>query len=123
MRTTRSRTPDPIAIYAGQRIRTRRLFKGMTQTQLGDEIGVTFQQVQKYENGADRISITRLSDIAAALDAAPGTFFPLRNGHDGEQPLLIDRADAIEVLHALNLVRGKRRTMLVEMVKAFAQAK
>ena len=60
--------PHPIDVIVGANIRHRRALVGMSQTELGDEIGVTFQQVQKYENAMNRISASRLWDCAKALD-------------------------------------------------------
>ena len=58
----KSTTSDDVEV--GQRIRARRMAKGMSQTELGEKIGVTFQQVQKYENGANRVSAGRSIQIA-----------------------------------------------------------
>ena len=68
--------PHPIDQFVGQKTRALRAIRGMTQQQLAAEIGVKFQQVQKYETGANRISASRLSEIAAALDAPITAFFP-----------------------------------------------
>ncbi len=57
----------PVDIYVGQRIRQRRSLLGMTTQQLGDSVGITHQQIQKYEARGDRISASRMWDIAAAL--------------------------------------------------------
>ncbi len=59
----------------GQRVRSRRLEIGMSQEKLADLLGVTFQQVQKYEKGVNRIAASRLFDISAALDVPVGRFF------------------------------------------------
>lgn len=66
--------PDPIDVYVGSRVRMRRTMLGMSQERLGEEIGVTFQQVQKYEKGANRIGASRLQRIAAVL-SVPASFF------------------------------------------------
>ena len=52
--------PDPIDVHVGRRVRMRRTLLGMSQTQLGEALGLTFPQVQKYERGADRINASRL---------------------------------------------------------------
>jgi transcriptional regulator with XRE-family HTH domain len=67
--------PNPIDKYVGSRIRMQRLLVGMTQQKLGDAIGLTFQQVQKYEKGANRVGASRLQQISSALGVAPGFFF------------------------------------------------
>ncbi len=64
----------PVNIHVGRRVRHCRWMQGMTQQQLGDKVGVKFQQIHKYETGTNRISASRMWDIAAALDV-PVTFF------------------------------------------------
>ena len=68
------RTPT-LEAALGARIRVARLTAGLTQTDLGQSIGVTFQQVQKYELGKDRVAASTLQGIAAALNVHPGSFF------------------------------------------------
>jgi transcriptional regulator with XRE-family HTH domain len=72
-----TRKPDPIDYHVGQSIRTRRRELGLSQTALGDEIGVSFKQVQKYESGANRIGAGRLYEISVALKTDVETFFAL----------------------------------------------
>ncbi len=67
--------PSPVDVHVGARVRMRRAFLGMSQTGLGDAIGLAFQQVQKYERGTNRISSSRLYDLARALDVPVGYFF------------------------------------------------
>ncbi len=69
------RRPRPVDMHAGERVRLRRKLLGMTQTGLGDAIGLTFQQVQKYERGKNRISSSRLCDLARVLDVPVNFFF------------------------------------------------
>src|SRR6266481_8163425 len=76
--------PDPIDIHVGSRIRTRRIYLDMRQEELGRKLGLTFQQVQKYESGANRVSASRLWEIAAVLKMPVGDFFPADG--DQEQP-------------------------------------
>jgi transcriptional regulator with XRE-family HTH domain len=61
------RRPDNIDVEVGRLVRVQRIARGLSQTELGDEIGVTFQQVQKYESGANRISMGRLTRISRVL--------------------------------------------------------
>ena len=67
--------PNPVDVHVGARVRVRRTLLGMNQTKLGDAIGVTSQQVQKYENGANRISASRLFDLSQILDVSIEYFF------------------------------------------------
>ncbi len=67
--------PSPIDAHVGTRLRMRRTLLGMNQTALGDTLGLSFQQVQKYENGANRISASRLFDLLRVLDVPVEYFF------------------------------------------------
>ena len=67
--------PNPVDVHVGARVRMRRTLLGMTQTSLGEAIGLTFQQVQKYEKGTNRISSSRLYDLARTLDVPIEYFF------------------------------------------------
>jgi transcriptional regulator with XRE-family HTH domain len=62
-----SKTPDPIDKYVGSRIRMRRIMLGMSQEKLGDALGLTFQQIQKYEKGTNRVGASRLQQISDVL--------------------------------------------------------
>jgi transcriptional regulator with XRE-family HTH domain len=67
--------PNPIDVHVGGRIRLRRTLLGMSQEKLGEAIGLTFQQVQKYERGANRVGSSRLFDLARVLDVPISYFF------------------------------------------------
>jgi transcriptional regulator with XRE-family HTH domain len=67
--------PNPIDIHVGKRLRLRRTVLGMSQEQLAETLGITFQQVQKYEKGINRIGSSRLFDISKALTVPVGFFF------------------------------------------------
>jgi transcriptional regulator with XRE-family HTH domain len=90
------RSPNPIDIHVGSRVRLRRLLLGMSQEKLGDELGVTFQQVQKYERGANRIGASRLYRVSKVLQVPVGFFFeglegsPVTGFAEGDQTPLID---------------------------------
>ena len=67
--------PHKVDVHVGQRIRQRRWLTGMTQQRLAELVGIKFQQIQKYETGANRVSASRLWDIAHALDVNVSFFF------------------------------------------------
>src|SRR5690606_42052795 len=69
------KTPNPVDVFVGSRVRLRRLMIGMSQEALADRLGVTFQQVQKYEKGTNRISASRLQAIADVFRVPPSFFF------------------------------------------------
>jgi transcriptional regulator with XRE-family HTH domain len=118
----------------GQRVRARRLDVPMTQKQLADELGVTYQQVQRYESGADQMSTSRLNQIALVLEMSPGSFFPPPNDGAGagtningvvtvfdDLSSLVNRPDTIQLLRAFANVRGKtRRAYVIEFVEIYA---
>jgi transcriptional regulator with XRE-family HTH domain len=83
-RSSRGRTPsgnpNPIDVHVGGRVRLRRTLLGMSQEKLGDALGLTFQQVQKYERGANRIGASRLFDLARVLDVPVPYFFEEMGG-------------------------------------------
>ncbi|HIC80951.1 MAG TPA: XRE family transcriptional regulator, partial [Kiloniellaceae bacterium] len=67
--------PNPVDVHVGGRVRLRRTLLGMSQEKLGEAIGLTFQQVQKYERGANRVGASRLFDLSRVLDVPVGFFF------------------------------------------------
>src|ERR1700760_2601973 len=67
--------PNPIDIHVGSRVRLRRNMLGLSQEKLGEAIGLTFQQVQKYERGANRIGASRLWELSGVLDVPVQFFF------------------------------------------------
>jgi transcriptional regulator with XRE-family HTH domain len=95
-KTDVEKTPNPVDIHVGSRVRLRRLLLGMSQEKLGDELGVTFQQVQKYERGANRIGASRLYRVSTVLQVPIGFFFegldaqPIGGFAEGDQTPLID---------------------------------
>jgi transcriptional regulator with XRE-family HTH domain len=67
--------PEPTDIHVGKRIRMRRMILGLSQSNLGETCGISFQQVQKYENGSNRVSASRLQQFAKHLDVPVSFFF------------------------------------------------
>jgi len=71
-----TKSPHPADIFAGQRLKSRRNAVGMSQQALGQPVGVTFQQIQKYESGANRMGVSRVCEFAGILQVPPCYFFP-----------------------------------------------
>jgi transcriptional regulator with XRE-family HTH domain len=128
VKSRRTQALSDVDKYIGQHIRARRLVVGMTQKQLADKLNITFQQIQKYESGADRIASSRLWQIAVALGTSPAVFFPVTalvvDGVTSDDTAtdvanLVDRPDTIKLLRVFKRVGGaKRRAMLIEIVEA-----
>src|SRR5580692_10124503 len=81
--------PDPIDVAVGARVRIRRRWLGLSQTQLANALGITFQQVQKYERGANRVSASMLVKIAAKLETTVAALV----GEDGQAPVEAIRSE------------------------------
>lgn len=71
----KAKVPNPIDIHVGSRVRLRRTMMSMSQEKLGDALGITFQQIQKYEKGTNRIGASRMQQISAALKVPVAFFF------------------------------------------------
>lgn len=121
-----NRSPGAVDIKLGQRVRTRRLQLHMSQERLAELLGVTFQQVQKYEKGVNRIAASRLHDIAISLEMPIAGFFEeLPRSRKGGAPALSTVADALSTPGAIELVQiyaairsPKLRRRIVELVRA-----
>ena len=86
------KVPNPIDKHVGSRVRMRRVLLGMSQEKLGEALGLTFQQVQKYEKGTNRIGASRLQQISKSLNVPPAYFF--------EGAPSFDEAKADPILHS-----------------------
>jgi transcriptional regulator with XRE-family HTH domain len=120
--------PNPIDVHVGKRIRMRRLFLGMNQETLANALGLTFQQVQKYEGGANRVSASRLSAMADIL-AVPIAFFfgDLQTGDTDQSPEEQEARERMERPETIELIRlyyaipdPAVRQQFLDMVKAVA---
>jgi transcriptional regulator with XRE-family HTH domain len=122
--------PDPVDVEVGHRIRIQRLQSGLSQTSLAEQLGVTFQQVQKYEKGVNRVGAGRLTKIANVVGVPVGTLF---GAHDENTIARSDRGTAssplklLTVFGALRLLRaygqlndGQMRRFIVELVENIA---
>jgi transcriptional regulator with XRE-family HTH domain len=121
------KSPDHVDVEVGQRIRIQRNALGLSQTELADHLGVTFQQVQKYEKGVNRVGAGRLTKIANALQVPVTNLLGMddsiggkRKGHDEpSSPLkLLTVPGALRLLRAYGkLTDGKMRRSILQMVE------
>jgi len=132
--------PNPVDIHVGARVRLRRTLLGMSQEKLGEAIGLTFQQIQKYERGANRIGSSRLYDLSRVLDVPVSFFFedmpdtvaassPAQIRGMTEAPAEYSGADPMAKRETLELVRAyyrirdpQVRKRLFEMAKTLGSA-
>lgn len=122
--------PHPVDVHVGAKIRTRRKELGLSQQALAEACGVSFQQIQKYERGANRLSCSVLVMAAAALQAPPGYFVDdapgapqeLRAGDGwGEAARIVATVTgALEALRCLDAVRAPSRHHLLAMLQMAA---
>lgn len=126
--------PDPTDIYVGSRVRMQRLLNKMTQDKLGYLIGVTFQQVQKYEKGTNRISASRLQQIATVFKISSAFFFegvPTIPGDKRRgEPVASYVSDFLSTIEGLELIKAfirikdkELRWALVALIDRIAPAK
>ena len=136
-RTIKDDGPDPIDKFVGLRVRARRVGLRISQTKLGDAIGVTFQQVQKYENGTNRIGASNLFKISKTLSVEVAFFFEgldadeeaakeLAGLSEGSQTKFdvdpMSSREAIELMHNYFRVKDENiRQKLSQLVKTMAQ--
>jgi transcriptional regulator with XRE-family HTH domain len=131
--------PNPIDVHVGSRVRLRRTLLGMSQEKLGDAIGLTFQQVQKYERGANRVGASRLFELSRVLDVPVSFFFdeldpetaeavpsvtasaaPL-SPSSGPDPMM--RRETLELVRAYYRIPDQQlRRRLFDLTKAIANA-
>jgi transcriptional regulator with XRE-family HTH domain len=141
-KVTRRRVPgvsDPIDVHVGSRVRLRRTLLGLSQERLGEAVGLTFQQIQKYERGANRIGASRMYDLAHVLDVPVSFFFddmpddvkqrdavPVNVTEDddaaGAEPNPLNRRETLELVRAYYRISSARvRKRMFELVKAVAR--
>lgn len=109
----------PVDVHVGQRIRQRRWAIGMTQQQLAEAVGIKFQQIQKYETGVNRVSASRLWDIAKALNV-PITFFfeDVEQTGPSEEQLLLSSKETLDLLRTYYSIPETQRKRLFDLARA-----
>jgi transcriptional regulator with XRE-family HTH domain len=135
MSQTGKKQPNPIDVHVGSRIRLRRTMSGMSQERLGANLGITFQQIQKYERGTNRVGASRLQNIASILNVpvsfffenAPGQGSPLDDAdpshalpHDDFQTFLSSSEGFRLNREFVRITDPKVRHRIIEMIKAIA---
>ncbi len=120
----------PVDVHVGKRVRHRRWMVGMTQQQLAEQVGIKFQQIQKYETGMNRVSASRLWDISAALEVPISYFFEGLNGDnpapaatEGAVPgdLLADK-EALELIRSYYAIPENQRRRLFDLARVLSDA-
>ncbi len=112
--------------HVGKRLRRRRRLLGLTQQQLAESVGIRFQQVQKYECGANRVSASRLFELAEALDVPVQYFYEGLStrtenaGREGEQlaPDILSQKETVDLVRAYYKLGERPRRRLLELAKA-----
>lgn len=124
-RSTVIEGPDPVDIHVGARVKLRRTLVGLSQMELGGAIGLTFQQIQKYERGTNRISASMLHRIAEALDVPVSFFFDdMAEGVKLSPPTagdLLAQQDSAELLRHFHRIPKFLRKQVLDLVKAMGR--
>ena len=127
------RSPNPIDIHVGTRVRLRRQVMKMSQEKLGDQLGVTFQQVQKYERGANRVGASRLWKMSQVMDVPVGFFFDglgevgavTEFAEDDQLPIVYDfinSTDGVNLAKAVSQIKNKAvRRQILELARSLAK--
>ena len=125
--------PDPVDIEVGHRIRIERLARGLSQTALATQLGVTFQQVQKYEKGVNRVGAGRLTKIAEVLGIEVSTFFggkdildagAAKEGGEASPLKLLTVSGAFRLLRAYGDIEDSNlRRAIVDLVEQISSQK
>ena len=120
--------PNPIDLHVGARVRMRRKFLGVSQERLAQALGLTFQQVQKYERGTNRISASKLFEIGRFLEAPVSYFFQGLSTEGGDDAFAESRSEqsvhgflmtpeGIELAGLFPKLTGKQRRRILELVR------
>lgn len=130
-----AKIPNPIDRHVGSRVRMRRMMLGISQEKLGDALGVTFQQIQKYEKGTNRVSASRLQHTARILDVPVSFFFDgapsdsgsipafAEGGSTAYLPDLLSTPDGMQLGKAfMRIKNSKVRRKIVDLVETLADA-
>ncbi|OSQ47871.1 helix-turn-helix domain-containing protein [Marivita geojedonensis] len=120
----------PVDVHVGKRVRHRRWLVGMTQQQLAEKVGIKFQQIQKYETGANRVSASRLWDIADALDVPVAFFFEGIEENQQEQTAttsnesipsdLLGDKEALDLIRSYYAIPENQRRRLFELARVLS---
>ncbi len=116
---TPSGKPNPIDVHVGARVRLRRTLLGMSQEKLGEAIGLTFQQVQKYERGANRIGASRLFDLSRVLDVPVSFFFDDMSDDTSQQSPRMMVAGVVEEVPVQFEADPMTKRETLELVRAY----
>jgi transcriptional regulator with XRE-family HTH domain len=118
----------PVDVHVGKRIRQRRWMNGTTQQQLAEAVGIKFQQIQKYETGMNRVSASRLWDIAHVLAVPVSFFFDGLDAEGGEtlqgdvpSDVLTDK-EALELLRSYYAIPENQRRRLFDLARVLSEA-
>lgn len=116
----------PVDVHVGKRIRHRRWLIGMTQQQLADLVGIKFQQIQKYETGANRVSASRLWDIARATEVPVSFFFEglegARSAADPVEGDLHADKEALQLIRSYYAIPEAQRRRLFDLARVLSDA-
>ena len=116
-----TRRPNPVDAHVGRRLRVRRVLCGMSQTALADQLGITFQQLQKYESAANRISASRLWEISKILDVPIEWFFTDIDVEGGKLKEFRTKRETLELVRSMALCSPDVRHSFRALLRAITE--
>lgn len=116
------KAPNTVDLHVGRRVRVRRVLCGLSQTQLADQLGLTFQQLQKYESGANRISASKLWLLSQLLDVPVQWFFDGLEDPAGAGDDMPTRREQLELARSLALLTPAVKSHFIKAIHAVAAA-
>lgn len=126
------KSPNPIDIHVGSRIRMRRTIVGISQEKLGEALGVTFQQVQKYEKGTNRVGASRLQRMAEVLNVQIGFFFegnlagdlPISDSQKDPVSAFVTTREGIALITAFSAIEDRHvRQTIISLARSLSASK
>lgn len=118
MTKLKAHTPHPADIFAGKQLKAKRIILGMNQKEVGDTVGITFQQIQKYEKGINRMGASRIAEFSKVLKVSPGCFFEEKRGKKSTMPSTKEQRRLARLIRNFLTVSDKQQRGIDQLVKA-----
>ena len=115
--------PHPVDLYVGKKLKSRRISIGLSQEEIGEKVGITFQQIQKYESGANRIAVSRLYEFAQILGIPLGWFVEgYDEGEENNNELIYNNREMLAFIRLYNSVTPEIRKKVFQLLQSVAKS-
>lgn len=116
-----TQNPNPKDVIVGKRLRARRTIQGLSQEGLADKLGITFQQVQKYENATNRISASRLLDVCEHLNTTPNVILGWNNNSNDALNEFLKDNDVLKFIRAFKIMPNHAKATVKTVIASFSK--